>query len=62
MKLKVIKTEEEYNEALERLETVFNAEAGTAEGDELDSLATLIEQYEDERFPIVIPVSIEYIN
>lgn len=36
MNIKVIKTETEYQEALERLEVIFDAKAGTKEGDELE--------------------------
>ena len=36
MTVKPIKNKKAYNEALERLETIFNAKKGTAEGDELE--------------------------
>lgn len=52
MKQKLIKTEQEYQTALARLEEIFDAEPGTAEGDELEVLALFIEQYEDLRYPI----------
>lgn len=62
MKVKVIKTEEEYNQALKRLEIIFNASAGTVEGDEAELLTILIEKYEDEYFPIEAPDPIEAIK
>lgn len=62
MKLKVLKTEEEYNKALKRLETIFDAPANTAEGDEADILGILIEKYEDEHYPIDAPDPIEAIK
>jgi HTH-type transcriptional regulator/antitoxin HigA len=62
MKLKVIKTKAEYNQALERLEKVFDAKAGTPKGDELDILALLIDQYEKEHFPIETPDPIEAVK
>ena len=37
MKLKPIKTEQDYNQAIERLEVIFDAIPGTKEGDELES-------------------------
>ena len=46
MKLDTIKTEEEYKNALIRLEEIFHAEKGSEEGKELKSLLTLIEKYE----------------
>ena len=37
MEIKPIKTEKDYNQALKRLEIIFDAKSGSAEGDELDS-------------------------
>ena len=55
MKLEVIKNQKEYNEALERLEKIFDAKQGTLKGDELDILSLLIDQYENEHFSIEAP-------
>jgi HTH-type transcriptional regulator/antitoxin HigA len=62
MKLKVIKTEEEYNKALKRLEAIFDSPADTPEGDEADILGLLIEKYEDEHYPVEAPDPIEAIK
>lgn len=62
MKIKVIKTEEEYTKALKRLEDVFDAPEGTSEGDEAELLAVLVEKYEDEHYPIKAPDPIEAIK
>jgi HTH-type transcriptional regulator/antitoxin HigA len=62
MKLKVIKTEAEYNQALKRLEVIFEAKVDTAEGDEADILGLLIEKYENEYYPIDAPDPIEAIK
>ena len=43
MNLKPIKTEEDYEKALKRLEKIFDAPAGTKEGDEAEILSLLIE-------------------
>ena len=43
MEHKVIKTKDEYNQALQRLEVIFDAESGTAEGEELDLFYLLID-------------------
>ena len=48
MEVKLIRTEEDYQKALERLEVIFNAKRGTKEGDELELLSLLIENYEAE--------------
>ncbi|HMU98809.1 MAG TPA: hypothetical protein PKJ74_08070 [Chitinophagales bacterium] len=42
MKLKPIKTEQDYFKALERLELIFDAKSGTNEGDELEILGILL--------------------
>lgn len=62
MRLKIIKTEEDYNKALERLEVIFQAPADSEEGDEAELLAVLIEKYEDEHYPIEAPDPIEAIK
>jgi len=62
MKPKVLKTQKEYEEALAHLETLMDAEPGTPEEDELELFALLIEEYEDEHFPIGLPDPIEAIK
>jgi HTH-type transcriptional regulator/antitoxin HigA len=62
MRLKPIKTECDYNQALDRLEKIFDAQPGTQEGDELEILGILIENYENENFPIDLPDPIEAIK
>ena len=62
MNIKVIKTEEEYRQALKRLEVIFDAPVDSPEGDEADLLGILIEKYEDEYFPIEAPDPIEAIK
>ncbi len=62
MNIKPIKTEKDYQMALQRLEVVFDAKNGSAEGDELELLGILISQYENEHFPIDLPDPIEAIK
>ena len=62
MEIKPIKTVKDYNQALERLEMIFDAKNGTSEGDELEVLGILIDQYENEHFPIGLPDPIEAIK
>ncbi len=52
---KIIKTEEDYTLALDRIDNIMDAEAGTAEFDELELLSTLVEIYEDKVYPINMP-------
>ncbi|TRX01499.1 helix-turn-helix domain-containing protein [Flavobacterium gawalongense] len=62
MEIKPIKTENDYNQALERLEVIFDAKNGSPEGDELEVLSILIDQYENDHFPIGMPDPIEAIK
>jgi HTH-type transcriptional regulator/antitoxin HigA len=62
MEIKPIKTEQDYNQALERLELIFDAKKDTPEGDELEVLGILIDRYENENFPIDLPDPIEAIK
>jgi HTH-type transcriptional regulator/antitoxin HigA len=62
MNINLIKTENDYNQALERLEVIFDSKRGTEEGDELELLGMLIDQYENEHFPIDLPDPIEAIK
>ena len=61
MNIQPIKTEQDHERALARVEELMNAEPDTLEGDELDVLATLIEAFEDKHFPIDPPDPIEAI-
>jgi len=62
MNIKLIKSESDYQEALNRLEVIFDSKMGTSEGDELEILSLLIEKYEDEHFPVEFPDPIEAIK
>lgn len=59
---KLLKTEEDYNAALNRIEELFDAEKGTPEADELELLVALVELYEKEHFPIDSPDPVEAIK
>jgi HTH-type transcriptional regulator/antitoxin HigA len=62
MTIKPIKTNKDYQNALKRLELIFDAKKGSPEGDELEILGILLEKYEDEHFPIGFPDPIEAIK
>ena len=55
MNIKPIRTEEDYDAALARVDEIFFAERDTPEFDELDILVTLIEAYEAIHYPIGEP-------
>ena len=62
MNIRPIKTEKDYDQALDRLEVIFDATSGTPEGDELEVLGILIDQYENDHFPMGLPDPIEAIK
>lgn len=62
MNIKPIKTKNDYEQALERLEVIFDAKKGTPKGDELEILSMLIDNYEKEKFPIGFPDPVEAIK
>ena len=67
MKNRILKTEQEYNEACERIYTLINSnenaiEPESPEGEELELLSLLVEKYEQEHYPIEAPNPIEAIK
>jgi len=62
MNLTPIKSEEDYEKALERLNEVFDAPLGTEESDEADILGLMIDEYEKKHYPIDAPDPIEAIK
>lgn len=62
MQIQPVRTEEQYRQALQRIDALMDAEENTPEGDELDVLATLVEAYERRHFPIGLPDPVEAIK
>ena len=62
MDIKLIKTEEDYQIALEQLDKIFDAAEGTPDSDQADILALLIGEYENIHYPIEAPDPIEAIK
>jgi HTH-type transcriptional regulator / antitoxin HigA len=56
-----VRTEADYEAALETVDRLWGAKNGTPEGDHLDVLATLIEVYEEEHHPIDPPDPVDAI-
>ena len=52
MEIKPIRTEKDYDSALDRLLVIFDAPINSKEGDEAEILSLLIENYEDQHYPI----------
>ena len=62
MEIKPIRSEKDYQAALKEVESLMSAEFGTPEGDRLDVLATLVEAYESQNYPIDFPTPVAAIK
>ncbi len=67
MRTKILKTEQEYNEACERIYCLINSsndpiEPDSPEGDEMELLSLLVEKYEKEKHQMRAPDPIEAIK
>ena len=55
MEIKPIHSEADYQTAMKEIESLFESQAGTPEGNRMDVLVTLVEAYEAKHFPIPKP-------
>jgi len=62
MEIKPIRTKTDYERTVREIEQLWNARQGTSQGDRLEVLATLVDAYEEEHFPIDPPDPIEAIR
>jgi len=62
MEIRPIKTEQDYNDSIKRIEELWGAKKDTPQGDELDLLVTLVESYEIKHFPIAPPDPVDAIK
>ncbi len=62
MEIKPIRTKLDYRAALKEIESLMTAKSGSAEGERLDVLATLVEAYEARHFPMDLPDPVEAIR
>jgi HTH-type transcriptional regulator/antitoxin HigA len=60
--IKPVRTKRDYEGALKEVERLWGAKSGTPEGDRLDVLATLVDAYENEHYPMDPPDPIEAIK
>lgn len=61
MEIRPIKTENDYNVAIQRIEKLWGANKNSPNGDELDLLTTIVEAYEIKHFPILPPDPVDAI-
>ena len=62
MRLKPIRTDDEYEAAIREVERLWEAQPGTQDHDRLEVVATLVDQYESSRWPIGEPDPVEAIR
>ncbi|MBN2648657.1 MAG: helix-turn-helix domain-containing protein [Prolixibacteraceae bacterium] len=67
MKTRILKTEQQYNDACERIYNLINStenqiEPSSLEGEEIELLSLLVEKYEQEHFSIEAPNPVEAIK
>jgi len=62
MNIQPIRTEQDYNLALARIEAIFEAKPGSSEGDELEILGILVDDYEKSHFRIDSPDPVEAVK
>ncbi len=62
MNIKPIRTEEDYEATLKRINVLMDSIPGTVEFDELDILVTLVESYEEKHYLIDAPDPISAIK
>jgi HTH-type transcriptional regulator/antitoxin HigA len=53
MEIHPIRNDDDHAAAIREIEKLWGAAAGTEEGDKLDILSTLVEKYEDSRWPSI---------
>jgi HTH-type transcriptional regulator/antitoxin HigA len=61
MEIKPIRTEADYQAAMQEIDRLWGADYASPAGDTLDVLVTLVEAYEEKRYPIPPPDPIEAI-
>src|ERR1700691_223766 len=60
--VKPIRSRRDYEAALKEVERLWGTKSGTRDGDRLDVLATLIDAYEAEHYPMDPPDPVEAIK
>ncbi|MBK8522858.1 MAG: transcriptional regulator [Betaproteobacteria bacterium] len=62
MKINLIHSEADYQAALARIESLWDAEDGSAAAEQLEVLAMLVEAYEKAHHPIKAPDPIDFLH
>jgi HTH-type transcriptional regulator/antitoxin HigA len=62
MDIRPLKTEKDYRAALSEIESLMSASLGSPEGERLDVMATLVEAYERNHYPMDLPSPVDAIK
>ncbi len=62
MKIRPIRSDHDYEQALQRVDALWGSAVGSPLGDELEVLVTLIEAYEREHYPVDLPNPLDAIK
>lgn len=62
MNITPIRSEQDYDTAMARIDMLWGAAIGSVEGDELEILVALVEAYEAKHYPIMPPEPVEAIK
>ncbi|WP_299989326.1 antitoxin Xre/MbcA/ParS toxin-binding domain-containing protein [uncultured Pontibacter sp.] len=62
MEIKLIRNEDDYQDALRQIKALWNAKPDTPDGDRLETLSMLVHKYEEEHYPIDEPDPVDYIK
>jgi HTH-type transcriptional regulator / antitoxin HigA len=62
MNIKPIRTKADYKAALKEIEGLMSAASGSADGEKLDVLVTLVQAYEAQHYPLDFPDPVEAIK
>ena len=62
MNIKPVRTRKDYEQALARLEVIFDSKKGTDKSDEVEIRGMLIQNYENQKFPIGFPDPVKSIQ
>jgi len=62
MEIKPIRSKRDYLAAIKEIERLFDARKGTADGDRLEVLTTLLESYEERHHAVPLPNPIDAIQ
>lgn len=62
MEIRPIRNDEDHTDALREIERLWGSKPGTDQGDRLDILITLVDAYEERRWPIAAADPVEAIK